>query len=196
MSQFRRTKLDENKLIKIEVSEEKYGVVTNETAAGVTYLFEWNLDQFGISMVPLLLLLAIFCVVSIKQSSLIRRLTNFVPEPSFMIITGIFLGAFFKIILVGDHKGPFVLEGCVLESVLIAPLILHASLKLFHRHFFRQIGSICIFTFLATVSNTAITSLILYYGYNSLVEEHLDLIPILAFASLISAVVRYYTYEI
>ena len=70
---------------------------------------------------------------------------------------------------------------------MIIPIILHASYSLFHPHFFGQLGTILVFSFIATFLNVLFISGYIYlYKY---IETDFNLYHSLTFASIIAAVV-------
>ena len=79
--------------------------------------------------------------------------------------------------------------GWVIEHVMIAPIILHASYCLFHPHFFGQLGTILSLAVIATVLNCFIIAGVVYASIQNI--ESLNMMTgyqVLMFSALISAV--------
>jgi len=82
---------------------------------------------------------------------------------------------------------PLYLPHGIVQHVLIAPIILHASYELYHPHFFGQIKTIFILAFGATILNTIIIGLTLRYIFGSLFP-FMNIFHCMTFAPIMAAV--------
>jgi len=158
-----------------------------------TNLSNTNLQvTLGLFMV----LLTAFLAILLKENKLLKRVTELIPESGMML----FFGAIVALLLAGvdriardinDTEGlaitPIYIPHSIVQHVLIAPIILHASYELYHPHFFGQIGTILIMAFVATILNTIIIGLSLRYIFGSLFPE-MNLFHCMTFAPIIAAV--------
>ena len=87
----------------------------------------------------------------------------------------------------GHFVNPIQLPHTIIQHVLIAPIILHASYELYHPHFFGQIGTILIMAVVATLLNTIIIGLSLRYIFGSLFPS-MNIFHCMTFAPIIAAV--------
>ena len=134
----------------------------------------------------LLVSLAIIVAVSMKKFKYLQKVVEYVPESGIIM----FLGAFVTLI---NHLFGWNFEvtiyGWVIEHLMIAPIILHASYCLFHPHFFGQLGTILTLAILATVLNCLIIAGVVWASIMNI--EFLNMMTgyqVLMFSALISAV--------
>merc|ERR1719228_926534 len=113
----------------------------------------------------------------------------------------LFFGAVVALLLAGvdmiardinDTKGlsitPIYIPHSIVQHILIAPIILHASYELYHPHFFGQIEKILIMAFVATILNTIIIGLNLRYIFGGSLFPDMNLFHCMTFAPIIAAV--------
>eukprot|EP00091_Calanus_sinicus_P022152 TRINITY_DN6894_c0_g1_i8.p1 TRINITY_DN6894_c0_g1~~TRINITY_DN6894_c0_g1_i8.p1 ORF type:complete len:175 (-),score=70.10 TRINITY_DN6894_c0_g1_i8:2-526(-) len=89
-------------------------------------------------MVLLTTILAIF----LKQNKYLRTVTQLIPESGMMLFFGVIVALIMHGIdssLANGHMvDPIQIPHTIIQHVLIAPIILHASYELYHPHFFGQ----------------------------------------------------------
>ena len=175
---------------KIRKSEVVEDLAENEPLQTSGLLIEWNWGFFEVAMMFLALLIGLSIVILLLQSKLLKSLTKLVPMSGMIIFSGILMGVLARLgLLIWINNRPYMVSENLMEQVLIIPIILHASYRIYHPHFLGQIGTILVMAFLGTLANVVIISLVLYYGYNP-TEDKPDLSSIIRFSSLISAVVQ------
>ena len=134
----------------------------------------------------MLVALAIVVAVLIKKIKYLHKVVQFVPESGIIMVLGIFVTLVCHLFGGGYQV---TIYGWVIEHVMIAPIILHASYCLFHPHFFGQLGTILTLAVFATVLNCLITAGLVYAWIMSI--EFLNMMTgyqVLMFSALISAV--------
>ena len=82
----------------------------------------------------------------------------------------------------------FSVEHLTIYSLLIPPIILHASYDLYHPSFFLQLPSILTMAILGTALNTLLISLGLYFLYAAFLNPSMNIYHILTFSSIVAAV--------
>ena len=183
--------MKKNYWFKIRKSEVVEDLAENEPLQTYGMLIEWNWGFFEVAMMSLAMLVGFSIVILLLQSKLLKSLTKVVPLSGFIIFSGILMGVLARLgLLIWSSDRSHNVSENLIEKVLIIPIILHASYRIYHPYFLGQIGTILVMAFLGTLANVVIISTILYYGYNPATEDKPDLSSIIRFSSLISAVVQ------
>ena len=128
-----------------------------------------------------------------NQWKLIRRITSFVPESVTLLLIGAGIG------LVGNLLSPALytyipdlhtlrVQHLTIYSILIPPIILHASYDLYHSQFFTQVPSIISMAIIGTLLNTVIIALGLFFIYARFFNTNMNIFQIFTFSSLVAAV--------
>ena len=147
-------------------------------------LFEKDECFYGAMGIFISLLAAIWICLLLHDSRIIRKIFIVIPESGCLVITGMVVSSIFFWVFGGTEIN---LQPPSLD-ILIIPIILHASYSLFHPHFFGQLGTILILSFVGTLLNVIVITGIIYPVYNYY-DNEFNLFHCLTFASVISAVV-------
>ena len=147
-------------------------------------LFEKDECFFQAMGIFLSLLAAVLICVHLNNNRIMKNIFHVIPESGCLVITGIVVSSIFFWVFGGTEIN---LQPPSLD-ILIIPIILHASYSLFHPHFFGQLGTILILSFVATLLNVALITGVIYPIYNYY-DREFNLFHCLTFASVISAVV-------
>lgn len=131
--------------------------------------------------------------ILLRQWKLLRRMTEIVPESVTLLVVGSLLG--FIGHLISQHVYQYIprlhtfeIDHLTVYSILIPPIILHASYDLYHPQFFRQISSILTLAILGTMLNAALIAVGLYFLYAKFFNPDMNIFHIISFSSLIAAV--------
>ena len=134
----------------------------------------------------ILVSLAIVVAVLLKKLKYLQKVVEFVPESGIIMVLGILVTLTFHIFGGGYQASIY---GWVIEHLLIAPIILHASYCLFHPHFFGQLGTILTLAVLATLLNCLIIAGVVYASIMNIESLNtMTIYQVLMFSALISAV--------
>ena len=164
-----------------------HGVLESQKSEGeetTSLLFEKDECFYVRYSIFFCLFASILIVVSLKDIKAMKKVFHVIPESGCLVITGIIVSGILTIILKDSFKVYLPIPSL---EILIIPIILHASYSLFHPHFFGQLGTILVFSFIATFLNVLFISGYIYlYKY---IETDFNLYHSLTFASIIAAVV-------
>ena len=162
------------------------------TSPGIEVFLKADFSQVTLAL--FLVLLTTFMAILLKQIKFLKAVTQFIPESGMLLFFGVMVAIIMDhidtCVLGALHKRmkPIRIPHTIIQHVMIAPIILHASYELYHPHFFGQIGTILTMAFLATILNTVITGLSLRYIYGYFFEPSMNIFHCMTFASIISAV--------
>ena len=145
-------------------------------------------EEYKYTIFILLSLSSVFVAVTLKQQALCYRLTEYLPESGCLMILGCLVSAISRLVM-SNHNALLVVNDWVIEHVMIAPIILHASYELYHPHFIGQLGEILILAIVATMLNAILISAILFGVYAAIeAPGFMNFYHSLMYGSLISAV--------
>lgn len=181
---------NDEQLIQFEPPEERKRDLNQmpgwEILLGHEGSYGYSLQAKNKAILLMLMFLSIAVAVLTKKIKYFEKLVQFVPESGIIMILGVivtlinhFIGGGYKVSI----------YGWVIEHLMIAPIILHASYCLFHPHFFGQLGTILTLAVLATVLNCLIIAGVVIASIQKL--EDLNMMTgyqVLMFSALISAV--------
>ena len=154
---------------------------------------EYSNTYLQVTLCLFMVLLTAFMAILLKENKYLKTVTELIPESGMML----FFGAIVAFIFAGvdsiagsDGIGisPIHLPHSIVQHILIAPIILHASYELYHPHFFGQIEKILIMAFVATILNTIIIGLSLRYIFGGSLFPDMNLFHCMTFAPIIAAV--------
>ena len=140
------------------------------------------------AIILMLVCLAIVVAVLLKRIKFLERFVQYVPESGIIMFLGVFVT---WIVDAAGFDQQLTIYGWVIEHLMIAPIILHASYCLFHPHFFGQLGTILLLAIVATVLNCLIITGIVYASLMLTGDDFLSMMPVhqvLMYSALISAV--------
>lgn len=133
-------------------------------------------------LVVLWVLLASFMKLGFHLTT---RLSKLVPESCMIILLGVLLGGFLRLIKYQDFAGqlPF-FNSRIFFLFLLPPIVLDAGYFLHTRAFFDNIGTILLYAVVGTIFNTFTVGVTLYYC----TDLGITLLQMLLFSCLIAAV--------
>ena len=140
------------------------------------------------AIILMLVCLAIVVAVLLKRIKFLERFVQYVPESGIIMFLGVFVT--WTVDAAGFDQ-QLTIYGWVIEHLMIAPIILHASYCLFHPHFFGQLGTILLLAIVATVLNCLIIAGNVYASLMLTGDDFLSMMPVhqvLMYSALISAV--------
>ena len=155
-----------HQLIKAEsgISEDQAAISPAFPGPELILKTEYSNTYLQVTLCLFMVLLTAFMAILLKENKYLKTVTELIPESGMML----FFGAIVAFIFAGvdsisgsDGIGisPIHLPHSIVQHILIAPIILHASYELYHPHFFGQIEKILIMAFVATILNTIIIGL-------------------------------------
>lgn len=132
-------------------------------------------------------------ILFLHRWKVIKFISEIIPESAILLIVGSFIG------LLGNYITPqvitslpslhsFQVSHLTFYSILIPPIILHASYDLHHPEFFQQIPSVLLMATVGTALNAALISIGLYLLYAVNFNPSINIYHILTFSSIIAAV--------
>jgi len=124
-----------------------------------------------------------------KYTSL-AKITNLIPTSGILVILGILTGiiAHFAEDYFQNGFKPLIISAEVFQHVLIFPILLYCSYKLYHQDFLRQINSIAILGGLGTMLNIWLSAAVIYFIHDSSWMGSMTWDQSVVFASCISVV--------
>ena len=107
-------------------------------------------DTSHVTLAVFLVLLTTFMAILLKQNKFLKAVTQFIPESGMLLFFGVMVALIMdlidKLVLVPvglhDKIKSIRIPHTIIEHVMIAPIILHASYELYNPQFFNQLGSI------------------------------------------------------
>ena len=180
------------KIFKIEKTEDGLENTTIPPASEV--LFNMNDMGTNLQIIPFLTFsfVTIVLLVILKQTSkCLKMVIEFLPESGCLMIGGILFSLLMQLFYLGFDRDVtwLKIDDWIIEHLMIAPVILHASYELFHLHFFGQLGTILMLAIVATLFNAVIIAAVLLL-VNDLFSNYssMNIFQCLTFGALISAV--------
>ena len=163
-----------HQLIKVTsgLSEEQAAILPEPPGAEILLNFSKLTDNnFQVTLALFMVIVTTVLAILLKENSYLKTVTQLIPESGMMLFFGVIVALILAAIdsMLSEGKfHPIYLPHSIIQHILIAPIILHASYELYHPHFFGQIGTILIMAFVATILNTVIIGLSLRYIFGSL----------------------------
>ena len=118
------------------------------------------------------------------------KITNLIPTSGILVILGMVSGILthFAEEYFQNEFPPLIITAEVFQHVLIFPILLYASYKLYHQDFLRQFRSIMIFGFLGTFLNVLLSASLIYFIHDYSWMGSMTWTQTIVFASCISVV--------
>ena len=187
-----------HQLIKAEsgISEDQASISPDFPGSELILKTEFSTTYLQVTLGIFMVLSTAFLAVLLKENKYLKTVTELIPESGMML----FFGAVVAFIIGGGDViarevsgsegiliSPIYLSHNIVQHVLIAPIILHASYEVYHPHFFGQIDKILIMAFVGTILNTIIIGLSLRYIFGPMFPD-MNLFHCMTFAPIIAAV--------
>ena len=180
-----------HQLIKVTSGLSEEQAALPPEAPGLEVLLNTDLsDQhFQVTLAIFMVIVTTVMAILLKENSYLKTVTQLIPESGMMLFFGVIVALILAVIesMLFEKMEPIYLPHSIIQHILIAPIILHASYELYHPHFFGQIGTILILAFVATILNTVIIGLSLRYIFGSLWPS-MNIFHCMTFAPIIAAV--------
>lgn len=118
------------------------------------------------------------------------KITNLLPTSGILIILGMFSGiiSYYSDKYFHTNLSPIHIPAEILQHVLIFPILLYTSYKLYSQQFLRQFKSVVILSVFGTILNVLLTGLLLAFIHDASWIPSMTILQSMVFASCISVV--------